>query len=177
MQELFIRQNEDTAKNGTTFRQWFYRGKQWLYRGQRPNWIAKILNRAWAIAASKSVMSNGLVALEVIGRKSGRIVSFPLVMVIVDGQRYVASMLGDNTQWVRNVRASGGKAVLRNGGREDVQLEEIPADQRAPILKAYLQAAPGARPHVPVDKDEPLAEFEKIAPAFPVFHLASNKAV
>jgi hypothetical protein len=82
-------------------------------------------------------------------------------------------MLGDNAQWVRNVRAAGGKAVLRSGGHEDVQLEEISADQRAPILKAYLQAASGARPHVPVDKDAPLAEFEKIAAEFPVFRLAS----
>jgi len=175
MERLFIKQSEDTVRNDTAFKQWFYRGKQWLYRGQRPGWIAKILNRMWANFASKNVMPNGLVALEVIGRKSGRIVSFPLVMVTVDGQRYLASMLGDNTQWVRNVRASGGKAVLRSGGREQVQLEEIPAGQRAPLLKAYLQAAPGARPHVPVDKDAPLADFEKIAATFPVFRLASNQ--
>ena len=120
-------------------------------------------------------MSNGLVALEVIGRKSGRIISFPVVMVTVDGQRYLASMLGDNTQWVRNVRAAGGKAVLRSGGYENVQLEEIPADQRAPLLKAYLHAAPGARPHVPIDMDAPLAEFEKIATEFPVFLVVSNQ--
>jgi hypothetical protein len=176
MEKSLIRQNEDTKKNDTVFKQWFFRGKQWLYRGQRPNWIAKILNRAWANLAAKSVSSNGLVALEVVGRKSGRIILFPLVMVTVDRQRYLASMLGDNTQWVRNVRASGGKAVLRSGGRENVQLVEIPVDQRAPILKAYLQAAPGARPHVPVDKDAPLAEFEKIAAAFPVFRLASRQA-
>lgn len=175
MVQSLIKPSEDATKNGTVPNQWFYRGKQWLYRGQRPNRIAKLLNRAWAILASRSIASNGLVALEVIGRKSGRIISFPLVMVTVDGQRYLASMLGDNTQWVRNVRKSGGRAVLRSGGREDVQLEEIPADQRAPILKAYLQAAPGARPHVPVDKDAPLTEFEKIAPAFPVFRLSSSR--
>lgn len=177
MQKLFITQNEDTVKNDTVLKQCLYRGRQWLYRGQRPNWIAKALNRALAFIASKSVASNGLVTLEVIGRKSGRIISFPLVMVTVDGGRYLTSMLGDNTQWVRNVRASGGKAVLRNGGREDVQLEEISADRRAPILKAYLQVASGARPHVPVDKDAPLVEFEKIAATFPVFRLASNQAI
>jgi hypothetical protein len=176
MQKLSNGQNRDTVKNGAVFQQLFYRGKQWLYRGQRPGRIAKIFNRMWAIVASRSAMSNGLVALEVIGRKSGRIVSFPLVMVTVNGQRYLASMLGDNTQWVRNVRASGGKAVLRSGGREDVQLEEISVDQRAPLLKAYLQVASGARPHVPVDKDAPLAEFEKIAAEFPVFRLTSARA-
>lgn len=149
--------------------------KRWMYRGQRPNWIARVLNRAFAAVASSGATANYLVALEVTGRKSGRTVLFPLVMVVVDGQRYLVSMLGDNVQWVHNVRASGGKAVLRSGGRESVQLEEIPADQRAPILKAYLQVAPGARPHVPVGKDAPLAEFEKIAATFPVFRLASNQ--
>jgi hypothetical protein len=93
-------------------------------------------------------------------------------MVVVDGQRYLVSMLGDNVQWVRNVRAAGGRAVLRSGGREEIQLEEVPTEQRATILRAYLRQAPGARPHVPVNKGAALAEFEKIAAAFPVFRLA-----
>jgi hypothetical protein len=98
-------------------------------------------------------------------------------MVVVDGQRYLVSMLGDNVQWVLNVRAAGGRAVLRSGGREEIQLEEVSDRGRAPILRAYLQRAPGARPHVPVNKDAALSEFEKIAAAFPVFRLASNKAL
>ena len=146
---------------------------RWLYRGQRPNWIARIVNRASAAAASSGVASNYLVTLEVTGRKSGRIFSLPLVMAIVDGQRYLVSMLGDNVQWVHNVRAAGGKAVLRHGRREEIRLEEVPAGQRAPILKAYLQRAPGARPHVPVNKDAALSEFEKIAAAIPVFRVLS----
>src|SRR5512145_23495 len=89
----------------TLLTQMFWSFKQWLYRGRRPNWIAKILNGAIANSASKSVSPDGVVALEVIGRKSGKVVSFPLVMVIVDGQRYLTSMLGGNAQWVRNVRA------------------------------------------------------------------------
>jgi deazaflavin-dependent oxidoreductase (nitroreductase family) len=147
---------------------------RWLYRGQRPNWIARILNRATAAVASSGVASNYLVTLEVTGRKSGRIFSLPLVMVIVDGQRYLVSMLGDNVQWVHNVRAASGRAVLRSGGREEIQLEEVPADQRAPILRAYLQRAPGARPHVPVNKDAALAEFQEVAAAFPIFRVASK---
>lgn len=170
MQKSMINRNIDTFS-----KQLFHRGKQWLYRGQRPGWIAKILNRMWANAASKKVMDNGLVALEVIGRKSGRVISFPLVMVTVDEQRYLASMLGENVQWVRNVRAANGKAVLRSGGYENVQLEEIPAAQRAPLLKAYLHAAPGARPHVPIDMGAPLADFEKIAAEYPVFHIVSDQ--
>jgi deazaflavin-dependent oxidoreductase (nitroreductase family) len=150
---------------------------RWLYRGQRPNWIARILNRASAAVASSGVTSNYLVTLEVTGRKSGRTFSLPVVLAIVDGQRYLVSMLGDDVQWVRNVRAAGGRAALRSGGREEVQLEELPAGQRAPILKAYLRRAPGARPHVPVNKDAPLAEFQRVAAAFPVFRIVSNKSV
>ena len=45
---------------------------RWLYRGQRPNWIARILNRATATVASSGVAANYLETLEVTGRKSGR---------------------------------------------------------------------------------------------------------
>jgi hypothetical protein len=45
---------------------------RWLYRGQRPNWMARILNRASASVASSGVASNYFVTLEVTGRKSGR---------------------------------------------------------------------------------------------------------
>lgn len=150
---------------------------RWLYRGHRPNWIARILNKTTAAVASLGVAPDYLVTLEVTGRKSGRMISLPVVIAIVDGQRYLVSMLGDNVQWVQNVRAAGGRAVLRSGGREEAQLEEVPADQRAPILRAYLQRAPGARPHVPVNKDAAPAEFAKIAAAFPVFRVAPNKTV
>ena len=136
-----------------------------------------MLNRAWAALASSGIASNYLVTLEVTGRKSGRTVSLPVVVAVVDGQRYLVSMLGEGAHWVHNVRAADGRAVLRRGGREEVHLEEVPADQRAPILRAYLQRAPGSRPHVPVNKDAPLADFEPVAAAFPVFRVASHKTV
>ncbi len=148
--------------------------RRWLYRGQRSNWIARMLNRAWATVVSSGVASNLYMTLEVTGRKSGRTVSLPVVVAVVDGERYLVSMLGENVQWVHNVRAAGGRVVLRSGSREEVHLEEVPAEQRAPILRAYLKRAPGARPHIPVNKDAPLAEFEKVAAAFPVFRVVSN---
>ena len=144
--------------------------RRWLYSGQRPNRIARTLNRAWAAIFSSGV-AHDLATLEVIGRKSGRTISLPVVVTNLDGQRYLVSMLGNDAQWVQNVRAAAGKAVLRSGGREEVELQEVPAEQRAPILKAYLQRAPGARPHVTVNKDAAVAEFEKVAEEFPVFRI------
>lgn len=144
---------------------------RWMYRGQRPNRLARMLNRVGATIASWGVSPDYMETLEVIGRKSGRAVTLPVVVAIVGGQRYLVSMLGENVQWVRNIRASGGRAALLSGGREKVHLEEVSACERAPILKAYLRRAPGARPHIPVDKNAPVADFEKVAPAFPVFRV------
>jgi hypothetical protein len=80
-------------------------------------------------------------------------------------------MLGAGVDWVRNVKAAGGNVTLRHGCREEVRLEEVVADQRAPVLKAYLKRAPGARPHLSVHKDAPLSEFERVASQFPVFRV------
>ncbi len=144
---------------------------RWLYRGQRPNWLARILNRLWAAIHSSGIAPNYLVTLEVTGRKSGKIIALPVVVALVEGERYLVSMLGDDAQWVQNVRAAHGRAFIRSGGRSEVRLEEVPADRRAPILKAYLHRAPGARPHVPVDKDAPLSAFEAVAASYPVFRI------
>jgi deazaflavin-dependent oxidoreductase (nitroreductase family) len=149
---------------------------RWMYRGGRPNRLAQIMNRASAIVFAGGIAHDYLVTLEVMGRRSGQRISCPLVMVIVGGQRYLISMLGEKAGWVRNVRAASGKAVLRHGRREDVQLEEITADERAPVLKAYLQRAPGARPHVAVDKDAPLSQFERIAATIPVFRVNAGRS-
>jgi NADPH-dependent 2,4-dienoyl-CoA reductase/sulfur reductase-like enzyme len=92
-------------------------------------------------------------------------------MTVINGERYLVAMLGQQTNWVRNVRAAGGKARLVHGIREQVRLEEVEISRRAAILKAYLQIAPGARPHIPVNQDAPIAEFENIASKYPVFRL------
>ena len=107
-----------------------------------------------------------MVALEVPGRRSGRSVRLPVLVAAVGGERYLVSMLGEGADWVRNVRAAGGEVALRHGRREGVHLEEVVAPElRAPVLKAYLKRAPNANAHVPIDKDAPLAEFERVPPA------------
>jgi deazaflavin-dependent oxidoreductase (nitroreductase family) len=117
-----------------------------------------------------------MVALEVVGRRTGRIVRLPLVMVVVDGKRYLVSMLGEDVNWVRNIKAAGGRVTLRHGRSEDVRLEEVDQEHRAPVLKEYLRRAPRAGAHMPVDKDAPLAEFERVASRFPVFRVVSGQA-
>ena len=146
--------------------------RKWLYRGGRPNQVARLADRFTAALSARGVGPDYLVTLEVPGRRSGRTVSLPIVVADVSGERYLVSMLGEGVNWVRNVRAAGGAATLRHGRREEVRLEEVAPEQRAPVLKAYLGRAPNARVHIPVDKDAPLADFERVADRFPVFQIA-----
>jgi hypothetical protein len=148
---------------------------RWLYREGHPLGLTKIINKGWAIIHSLGIFPNYLVTLEVVGRKSGKTISFPLAMTVLDGERYLVSMLGEDANWVRNVWAAGGKARLRHGISEQVLLKEIDVRRRAPILKAYLQHAPGARPHILINKDAPISEYEKIASKYPVFKLETIK--
>ena len=148
---------------------------RWLYRGQRPSLVARVVNRGMAALFAGGIARDRFVTLEVAGRRSGRPGALPLVMTVVDGERYLVSMLGSDVGWVRNVKAAGGRAVLRHGRREAVRLEEVAIPRRAPVLRAYLQQAPGARAHVPVDQDAPLEAFEAIAARFPVFRISPRR--
>jgi hypothetical protein len=148
---------------------------RWLYQGGHPNALTRFINRGWAMVHSTGIFPNYLVTLEVVGRRSERVISFPLAMVILDGERYLVSMLGNKAAWVQNVRAANGHATLRHGRTEHVQLQEVAVEKRARVLKAYLRIAPGARPHIPANKDAPLEEFEAIAAQFPVFHLVPSQ--
>ncbi|WP_084965795.1 nitroreductase/quinone reductase family protein [Thermoactinospora rubra] len=148
---------------------------RWLYRGGRPNRLARVLNRIQAVVHDTGlVMPRRLATLEVRGRLTGRPVSLPVVVADYRGERYLVSMLGERANWVANVRAADGRVVLRHGRRERVLLEEVPPPERAPILRRYLALAPGARPHIPVDRAAPLEEFDRIAERYPVFRVVSS---
>ena len=149
--------------------------QRWLYRSGRPNRLAKVMNAVSSAQFSAGVLApRNWVTVEVVGRRSGRTVAFPAVVVEHAGGRYLVSMLGDNTNWVRNVRAADGHAVLRRRGRVPVRLDEVEVADRAPILRRYLAAAPGARPHFPVDRHASLTEFRRIADRYPVFRIVPS---
>lgn len=148
---------------------------RWLYQGGHPNRLTRIINRGWAAVHALGIAPNYLVTLEVIGRRSGRTISFPLALVVLDGERYLVSMLGNEAAWVKNVRAARGHATLRHGSVEQVWLQDVPVEHRAPILKGYLRIAPGARPHIPVERTASLETFEGVAAQFPVFRVIPDK--
>lgn len=150
--------------------------KRRLYEGGRPGAFMRAVNRVDALLYASGLLSPLHAAtLEVVGRSTGRPVSVPVAIAEHGGERYLVSMLGANANWVRNVKAAGGHAILRRRGREAVTLEEIPVERRAPVLRRYLAVAPGARPHIPVDRRAPLSAFEEIADRYPVFRIRTRE--
>lgn len=149
---------------------------RWLYRGGHPNRFARLQNRATAFAFAAGILPKRAAALEIRGRRSGRVISFPVAIADFEGERYLVSMLGNNANWVRNLKASDGRAVLRHGRRESVHLEEVDPSVRAPILRRYLQVAPGARAHIPAGRGASLAAFGRIAANYPVFRIHTDAA-
>lgn len=145
---------------------------RWLYRDGHLNaWGKAVYSRPMSWLARTRLVPH-LVTLEIPGRTSGRIISYPLVMVDFEGNQYLTSMLGREAGWVLNLRAHGMQAVLGHGRqREPVTLLELDPDpvSVAPILKRYLQCAPGARPHVPVDHRAPARDFEALVGTYPLF--------
>lgn len=144
---------------------------RWLYRSGRPNLFARLQNRASAWAFALGIAPHRVAALGIAGRRSGRVIWFPIVLTDYGDRRYVVSMLGPNVNWVRNLAAARGRAELRHGRREHVHLIEVPPAERPPILRRYLELAPGARPHIPVRRDAADAEFRRIAADYPVFRI------
>lgn len=141
-----------------------------MYVGGRGNATARRYARVWDVAFGLGLLPKRWVTLEVRGRRTGRVTRFPLGMADVGGQWYLVSMLGE-CNWVRNVRAAGGRATLRRRGARPVRLVEIPVQERAPVIRRYVERVPGGRPHIPVDRHEPVEAFEAISPDYPVFRV------
>lgn len=128
-----------------------------MYSGGLSDATARRLSHFWAAVIRLGLLPRRWDTLQVAGRRSGRPVRFPLGTAGSDGNRYLVSMLGEDCNWVRNVRGAGGQAVLRRRSATPCRLVEVPAAERAAILKRYVEEVPGARPHVPVDPGAPAA--------------------
>lgn len=145
--------------------------RDFFYSDGHPTRAGRIANRISQWWAASSLPPHNMQSLEVRGRKSGKVYTMPVAIATVDGQRYLVSMLGPDTTWVKNVLADEGKAALRHGKRERIRLVELPAEERAPILQEYVRIAPGGRRHFPLEVGAPLTEFAAIADRYPVFRI------
>jgi len=144
---------------------------RYFYRNWRPTRVGRVWSRIFAWVSGLGLTPKILTTLQVRNRHNGRLNSTVLVAANHEGQRYLVSMLGNGSEWVQNVRASNGEALMKRGQTRRVKLTEIPTEQRAPILKAWCQVATSGRKHLPVAPDAPMTAFEAIAADYPVFRI------
>jgi F420H(2)-dependent quinone reductase len=76
--------------------------------------------------------------LSVPGRISGRWRSVPVVVLEYGGHRYLIAAYG-NTEWSRNLHVAGNGRLSGRGRVEEFTTTEVPAEQRPPLIDAYLQ--------------------------------------
>ena len=87
-------------------------------------------------------------SLVVPGRKSGRPINIPLVVFPHGDKCYFVASYGI-VNWVRNLRAAGGRAKLRRGHTtEEITATELSPDEAAPILRDSLQNGPPGIPRL-----------------------------
>jgi deazaflavin-dependent oxidoreductase (nitroreductase family) len=142
-----------------------------LYRKGRPTRLGRWFNRINCWWSGLGLPPKFQAVLEVQGRKSGRTHANPVVMPTVNGKRYLVSMLGPQSDWVRNIEAAQGDAVIRQECRRRVHLVRVSSEERAPILREYVRIAPSGRKQFPVRVGAPLNELEAIADHYPVHRI------
>jgi len=143
---------------------------------KRPGWFTKnVFNRIVAGLTRMGISVWGSRVLEVRGRTSGEWRRTPVNLLTLEGERYLVAPRG-HTQWVRNMRVSGG-GRLRVGPRsESFTASELQDADKVPVLRAYLKrwkAEVGVF-FEGVGPDSSEQELRRIAPNHPVFRLGAQ---
>jgi hypothetical protein len=142
-----------------------------FYRNRRPTWFGHWISQFFCWWARLGLPPQSWVALRVRDRVSGRMRQDAVVIPTVEGQPYVVSMFGTISDWVHNLEAADGDAVISHGGSVRVRLVKVAPDERAPILREYVRVASSGRKHFPLPVGAPLAEFAAIASQYPVYRI------
>ena len=139
----------------------------------RPDWFTKnVFNPAVQLLTRLGVSVYGSRILAVRGRKSGQWRTTPVNLLTFQGQRYLVAPRGV-TEWVRNIRASGG-GELRLGARsEAIRVSELPDADKPPLVRHYLRQWKWEAGQFfgGVDANAPETEIQRIAPNHPVFRI------
>ena len=144
---------------------------------RQPDWFTRnVFNRTVSVLTRMGISVMGSRVLEVTGRKSGLPRRTPVNLLTYNGQTYLVAPRGE-TEWVRNVRATGGRlTLLRGRHRQGYVTTEMADADKTEILRAYLRRwkfevgmfFDGVGP------DSTDAEMQAIADRHPVFRLTES---
>jgi deazaflavin-dependent oxidoreductase (nitroreductase family) len=146
------------------------------FERKRPGWFtANVFNRLIAGLTGSGVSVLGSRVLEVKGRSSGQPRRTPVNLLDFEGESYVVAPRGE-TQWARNLRASGEGLLLVGKRSEPFTATELADEEKAPVLRAYLKRwkfEVGAF-FDGVGPDSSEDELRAAAPKHPVFRIDTS---
>jgi deazaflavin-dependent oxidoreductase (nitroreductase family) len=143
-------------------------------RYQRPDWFTKNIFNPMVAAFTRLGLSLwGSRILQVPGRKTGEPRRTPVNLMTFEGQRYLLAPRG-HTQWVRNLRASGGGKLFVGRRSEDFTAVELEDAEKPDLLRTYLRKWKweSGKFFGGVGPDAPEEEIRRIAPDHPVFRIS-----
>jgi deazaflavin-dependent oxidoreductase (nitroreductase family) len=143
------------------------------FESKRPGWFTShVFNPLVSLPMRMGISVLGSRVLEVPGRSSGEPRRTPVNLLALEGERYLVAPRGE-TQWVRNLRASGSGRLLLGRRGEPFTAVELSDGEKAPILRAYLKrwkAEVGVF-FDGVGPDSSDQQMQDAAPKHPVFRL------
>ena len=100
-----------------------------------PSPIERLFSRMFGAHVGLGLGFSHNYQLEVRGRRSGRLYSTPVDVLVHRGRRFLVAGRGE-TQWVRNARASGQITLRKGRRREELRVRIVPDVEKPDVLKA-----------------------------------------
>jgi deazaflavin-dependent oxidoreductase (nitroreductase family) len=138
---------------------------------ERPSLIERGFNRVFGALVGLGLGLSHNYLLQVRGRKSGKLYSAPIDLLMVSERRYLVCPRG-RSQWVRNAEAAGWVALKKGSSRIEYGLRAVPDEKKPELLKAYLDSfKTTVQRYFPLAAGSPATAFEELAGRYPVFEL------
>ncbi len=130
----------------------------------------RLLNAVLRVALPLGLGPANTYLLTVPGRRSGRRYTTPVTLVEHGGERWLVAPYGERA-WVKNARAAGAVELKRGRDAQRIEVSELPADERGPILREYVERVPIVAKFFDAERGAPVETFAAEADRHPVFRL------
>jgi len=140
---------------------------------RQPSRLERVFNRLFGVLVGLGLGLAHNYLLQVRGRKTGRVYSTPVNLLVVEGRRYLIAPRG-NTQWVQNAVVAGEISLKKGSTRQRFQIRAVANAEKPEILQAYLDRfTRTVQRYFPVPAGSEPQAFVAVADRYPVFELLS----
>jgi deazaflavin-dependent oxidoreductase (nitroreductase family) len=140
----------------------------------RPNVIERAFNALFGLMVGLGLGRAYHYLLQVRGRKSGKLYSAPVYLLVIDDRRYLVCPRG-RSQWVRNAEMVGRVILKRGSAQDEFNVRAVPDTEKPEILKTYLERFKTiVQRYFPVPAGSPASAFAAYVGRYPVFELMAS---